>query len=141
MAKPKPVPLLKLGDRVRIRLSGGLKGRIVELRGPLGPGGAQIYRVRIPRKPKPQYIEVREDQLETIPADSCSLPLTAKPRNLLQITQLRGRRDGACQEPFPQKIRTEGKAGRESIPIYGIRIDSRPSFPPGPSSTSLQLEP
>jgi hypothetical protein len=70
MAKPKPVPLLKLGDRVRIRLSRGLKGRIVELRGPLGPGGAQIYRVRIPRKPKPQYIEVRENQLQPISGDS-----------------------------------------------------------------------
>ena len=69
MAKSKPAPLLKLGDRVRIRLSGGLKGRIVELRGPLGPGGAQIYRVRILRKPKPQYIEVRVGQLETIPAE------------------------------------------------------------------------
>jgi hypothetical protein len=70
MAKPKPTPLLKLGDRVRILRSGGLQGRIVELRGPLGPGGAQIYRVRIPFKPKPSYIEVREDQLESIPAES-----------------------------------------------------------------------
>src|SRR5262249_55987691 len=39
MAKSKPAPLLKLGDRVRILLSGGLKGRIVDLVGPLGPGG------------------------------------------------------------------------------------------------------
>jgi hypothetical protein len=55
-----------LGDRVRIRDSGGLRGRVVELRGPLGPGGVQIYRVRVPRKPKPSYIEVREDQLEVL---------------------------------------------------------------------------
>jgi hypothetical protein len=41
----------------------------VELRGPLGPNGAQIYRVRVPRKPKPAYIEVREDQLQAIPAE------------------------------------------------------------------------
>jgi hypothetical protein len=60
-----------LGDRVKIRNSAGMKGRIVELRGPLGPGGAQIYRVQIRRKPR-AYIEVREDQLEIIPpvADS-----------------------------------------------------------------------
>jgi hypothetical protein len=69
MVTPKPA-LLKLGDRVRIQHSAGLKGRIVEVVGPLGPGGIQIYRVRIPRKPKPQYIELREDQLETIPAES-----------------------------------------------------------------------
>jgi hypothetical protein len=44
------------------------RGRIVELRGPLGPGGVQIYRVRFPGKPKPDYIELREDQLILIPA-------------------------------------------------------------------------
>jgi hypothetical protein len=33
-------PLLKLRDPVRILHSGNLRGRIVELRGPLGPGGA-----------------------------------------------------------------------------------------------------
>jgi hypothetical protein len=66
MAKKKLNPLLKLGDRVRILRSAGLQGRIVELRGPLGPGGVQIYRVRVRRKPKPTYIELREDQLEAI---------------------------------------------------------------------------
>ena len=32
----------KLGDRVKIRHYRGNPGRIVELRGPLGPGGAHI---------------------------------------------------------------------------------------------------
>jgi hypothetical protein len=64
----QPAALLKLGDRVKIRLSGGLSGRIVELRGPLGPGGAQIYRVLVRRKPEPKYIELREDQLKPVPA-------------------------------------------------------------------------
>lgn len=70
---PKPIadnntpgPSLKLGDLVRIRHSGWECGRIVELRGPLGPNGAQIYRVLVRRKPKPAYIEVREDQLDLI---------------------------------------------------------------------------
>ena len=31
----KPAPLFNLGDRVKIRLSRGMRGRIVELRGPL----------------------------------------------------------------------------------------------------------
>jgi hypothetical protein len=44
-----------------------MRGRIVELRGPLGPGGAQIYRVRIPGDPKTIYTEVREDQLILLP--------------------------------------------------------------------------
>ena len=64
----KPALLFNLGDRVKIRYSGGLRGRIVELRGPLGPGGAQIYRVLVRRKPSRKYIELREDQLVLIPA-------------------------------------------------------------------------
>jgi hypothetical protein len=60
----------KLGDRVKIRRSGGLRGRIVELHGPLGPGGAQIYRVMFRRRPRPAYIDVREDQLVLAPAET-----------------------------------------------------------------------
>jgi hypothetical protein len=63
----KPTLLYNLGDRVKIRLSGGMRGRIVELRGPLGPKGAQIYRIRIRDRVRPTYIEVREDQLELLP--------------------------------------------------------------------------
>jgi hypothetical protein len=59
--------IFQVGDRVKILNSNGLKGRIVELRGPLGPKGAQIYRVRLRPKPNASYIEVREDQLEVIP--------------------------------------------------------------------------
>ena len=59
----KHEPQFKLGDRVKIRLSNGLKGRVVELRGPLGPGGSHIFRVQIRKKPEPEFIEVREDQL------------------------------------------------------------------------------
>jgi hypothetical protein len=69
MVEPE-IPNLKLGDLVKIRHSGRRRGRIVELRGPLGPNGAQIYRVIVRRKPTPAYIEVREDQLELIPAET-----------------------------------------------------------------------
>ena len=58
----------KVGDRVRILSSANMRGRIVELRGALGPNGMQIYRVRLRRKPTPAYVELREDQLEAIPA-------------------------------------------------------------------------
>jgi hypothetical protein len=64
---PTAGPLFNLGDWVKIRYSGRPKGRIVELRGPLGPGGAQIYRVQVRRKPRPAYIEVLEDQLRALP--------------------------------------------------------------------------
>lgn len=58
---------VKRGDRVKIISGGGLTGRIVELRGPLGPNGMQVYRVLLRKKPKPAYVEVREDQLEMMP--------------------------------------------------------------------------
>jgi hypothetical protein len=57
----------QVGDRVRI-LHSTLTGKVVELRGPLSPKGVQVYRVRYRGKPKPAYIEVREDQLEIMPA-------------------------------------------------------------------------
>jgi hypothetical protein len=61
-----PQDLLKVGDRVLIRHFGGQRGRIVEYRGQLGPGGSRVYRVLVLRKPKRDYIELREDQLERI---------------------------------------------------------------------------
>jgi hypothetical protein len=68
MAKKKAAPGLKLGDYVRVLHTRYPPGRIVELRGPLGPGGAQIYRVRIKLEPRPTYIEAPEDGLELIRA-------------------------------------------------------------------------
>ncbi len=63
-----PTTLFKRGDRVKIRHTTGIYGRVVELRGPLGPKGVQVYRVLLRKKPKPSYVEVREDQLESAPA-------------------------------------------------------------------------
>lgn len=70
MAAKTTAPSFQLGDRVTVRYWPNMRGRIVELCGPLGPGGAQIYRVRFPLKPKPEYIELREDQLILILAES-----------------------------------------------------------------------
>ncbi len=57
----------KIGTLVKIRNSGYGRARIVEFRGALGPKGARVYRVRVRKKPRPAYIEVLEDQLETLP--------------------------------------------------------------------------
>src|SRR5262249_6366787 len=57
----KSTPVFSIGDRVEI-INFGL-GKITELRGPLGPGGAQVYRVIYRRKPKAGYIEVLGSQL------------------------------------------------------------------------------
>ena len=65
-----PSEYLPVGTRVRVRNPQRLEGVIVELRGPLGPGGARIYGVEYPGDPEPRYVEYREDQLEVIPAKS-----------------------------------------------------------------------
>ncbi len=69
MSKKTSEPRFKVGDRVRILHAHWDPGPIVELRGPLGPGGAQVYRVRLRGKPRPAYIEVREDQLVLVPKE------------------------------------------------------------------------
>lgn len=68
MSNEATKPMFGLGDRVKIRNGYGMRGQIVELRGPLGPNGEQIYRVRRSRKyPPAMFIEVREDQLVLLP--------------------------------------------------------------------------
>jgi hypothetical protein len=60
---------LKLGTLVKIRHSGFKPGPIVEYRGPLGPGGIRVYRIRVRKGPRPGYTEVCEDQLELVEPD------------------------------------------------------------------------
>jgi hypothetical protein len=72
--KVKPALAYALGDRVEIVNFG--KGKITELRGPLGPGGAQVYRVLYRRKPKAGYIEVLGSQLR--PAKTAKRPKSAQ---------------------------------------------------------------
>jgi hypothetical protein len=63
----KTTASFNLGDRVRIKDFAGQVGRIAELRGPLGPGGASVYRVKVQKKPRVSYIELLGDQLEYLP--------------------------------------------------------------------------
>jgi hypothetical protein len=72
-APEKPAPRFHVGDRVKIHFLQATRARIVELRGPLGPGGVQVYGIAVVRKvagtkPIRTYIEVMEDQIELIPA-------------------------------------------------------------------------
>ena len=66
MATDSHVEPLKEGTNVKIRHSGYERAVIAEYRGPLGPGGARIYRVIVQTKPRLVYVEVREDQLEVL---------------------------------------------------------------------------
>ena len=63
---PEPEPL-HVGTFVKLHYSDYKRVKIVEYRGPLGPGGMRIYRVRVRLKPKPFVAEVREDQIVLIP--------------------------------------------------------------------------
>jgi hypothetical protein len=57
---------LEIGTVVKIRHSGYHRAKIAEFRGPLGPGGARVYRVLVQNKPRRVYVEVLEDQLEVL---------------------------------------------------------------------------
>ena len=69
MDETKDSPAFKVGDMVKIRHSGFKRAKVVELWGPLGPGGVQVYRVIVRRKPTPMYIDLMEDQLTLIPRE------------------------------------------------------------------------
>ena len=69
MAMKDAAEPLKVGTLVKIRNTRYGPVEVVEFRGPLGPGGARVYRIRVRKKPRPAYIEVREDQLEEVPAE------------------------------------------------------------------------
>ena len=72
--KPEGEPL-HVGTYVKILDSNYDRARIIEYRGPLGPGGMRIYRLRVRCEPKPFLIEVGEDQIEVIsPATSDAAP-------------------------------------------------------------------
>jgi len=64
--QPEPVRAFNLGDRVRIKHYARGLARVVELRGALGPGGEEVYRVRVGRKPYASHIELMESQLEMV---------------------------------------------------------------------------
>jgi hypothetical protein len=66
MTTPNLAEPLKVGTLVKIRNSGYARATVAEDRGLLGPKGARVYRVLVQKRPRPVYIEVREDQLEVI---------------------------------------------------------------------------
>jgi hypothetical protein len=67
MSRDISPPRFKLGDRVQVRTLKDWSGPIIELRGPLGPGGAQVYRVSVWEEPYTFEVELTEDQLELAP--------------------------------------------------------------------------
>ncbi len=97
MAAKKPIPLFQVGDRVKIRYS-DWRGRIVEFRGALAPGGMFVYRVRVPHKPKPIYIELPEDELTSIPTP----PQVPPSPFATQVPKASGQQEG---EPTPSKVK------------------------------------
>ncbi len=64
--QPDVVVSFKGCDKVRIKNYAGNVGKIVEYRGPLGPGGAPVYRVQVKRKPNISYIELLGSQIEVV---------------------------------------------------------------------------
>jgi hypothetical protein len=66
MAKMKKITP-KLGDHVKIRYGPEVPAQVIEERGPLGPNGALVFRIRVEYDPEPRFVEVLEEELELIP--------------------------------------------------------------------------
>ena len=66
----QPALPIQLGSRVRFLAAPELTGKVVEFRGPLGPKGVEIYRIRFLNRPYKSYVEVRGDQIEVLPPKS-----------------------------------------------------------------------
>ncbi len=66
----QPALPIQLGSRVRFVDLPNLTGKVVEFRGPLGPKGVEIYRIRFLNRPYKSYVEVRGDQIEVLPPKS-----------------------------------------------------------------------
>lgn len=90
--KPEIADAYKLGDRVKIKHYLGNPGKIVELRGALGPNGAKIYRVLIPSKPTGSYIELRGDQLEPLNG-AATAKKSSKARKFAKVRRARKKID------------------------------------------------
>lgn len=62
----------RLGDRVTVRGPLPMRGRVVDLRGNLGPGGVDVFGVELANSSR-SYIEVLADQL-TLLEDEAPAP-------------------------------------------------------------------
>lgn len=161
MAAAKPSPRFQVGDRVKIRYS-DWRARIVEFRGALGPGGTFVYRVRIPDKPKPRYIELREDQLTAIPtppkekpsSDGTILPKATLPlfqkgdRVEIRDTNWRGRIlelriPSAPGKGYVYRVRVPAEPRSIYLELpenYLVTIPPQPKKKPDPSKRRVRYE-
>ncbi len=124
MAIKKTLPLFQIGDRVKIHYS-DWKGRIVEYRGPLAPGGKHVYRVRIPDKPKPIYIELPEDEMTVLPTRPKAKPGPSGS----QAPQTPGQQGDGTATTFPFFRKGDRVAIRDTTwrgRIVDLRIPSAP---------------
>lgn len=127
MTVKKADPVFKLGDMVRILRSNYKRAKIVELRGPLAPGGVHVYRVIVRRKPSPVYIEVREDQLELLPIDAAkelkkAVKNTVPTFKVGDTVQLRY--SGLKRAKI---VELRGPLGTEGKQVYRIMVRRKPS--------------
>jgi len=60
----EPITACKIGDYVNIRHFDGRIGRVIELSGPIGPGGQAVDRVTIGRGSRPDTIVLLGDQMD-----------------------------------------------------------------------------
>ena len=66
----------QLGDIVVVKLHPKIRAKVIELRGPLGPNGEQVYRIRFGKSLGRGQAEVLPHELRLLRREEPAAPLT-----------------------------------------------------------------
>ena len=66
----------QLGDIVVVKLHPKIRAKVIELRGPLGPNGEQVYRIRFSKRFMRRQAEVLPEQLRLLRREETAAPLS-----------------------------------------------------------------
>ena len=142
-------PRFVLGDKIRVIRHPEVTGFIAGFHGPIAPNSEQVYRIRLPRKPKSTYTIVREAQIELAETQPPNAPATDGASEILRptpspraATPTEVRETDAVKPPrfaVGDKIRVAlypemkgvvaglcGRVGPESEQVYSVRLRRKP---------------
>ncbi len=73
--KIEPVEEFQRGDIVVVKLHPHMRGKVIELRGLLGPNGEQVYRIRLGKDSGRRQLEVLPQQLRLLRRAEPAVPV------------------------------------------------------------------
>ena len=126
--KIEPAEEFQRGDIVVVKLHSHMRGKVIELRGPLGPNGEQVYRIRLGKDSGRRQLEVLPQQLRLLRRAE---PAAGSPRGLARRRHfgpapVAACRRGSCVRGEP----SSGSGGRGTRCTAGRRSRASLLVPP-----------